>query len=183
MRSKWIYFEYRSIFIASISTRAYLLSNLYPQFCDEFVGLFPSNLKHNSTSIRQTVPTHPSLFFVSDFSLSLSHINKDSLQHFLAGDEQRIYEVQIIFWLPLLCNQKCDPKPNPKLVLHDNLATNFRGWHTQIQLSVKFYWSSGQNIKLFHGRVARNRKRNRNRACNRIQNSNTDKDPGRLTIR
>lgn len=62
----------------------------------------------------------------------------------------------------LLCNQKCDPKPNPKPVLHDNLATNFRGWHTQIQLSVKFYWSSGQNIKLFHGRVARNRKRNRN---------------------
>lgn len=72
----------------------------------------------------------------------------------------------------LLCNQKNvtrnetkpKPKPKPKPVLHDNLATNFRGWQTQIQLSVKCYWSSGQNIKLFHGRVGRNRNRKRNRA-------------------
>lgn len=72
----------------------------------------------------------------------------------------------------LLCNQKNvtrnetkpKPKPKPKPVLHDNLATNFRGWQTQIQLSVKCYWSSGQNIKLFHGRVSRNWNRKRNRA-------------------
>lgn len=46
-------------------TRAYLLSNVYPHFCDRFVTLVSSNLKPISTSVRHTVPSDLILLAIS----------------------------------------------------------------------------------------------------------------------